>query len=320
MGAPETTQFLPVTATAQIDDAKRQQIAASQALVVDAESLVVDSAPMAEYAHTFLRDVKGRSKMLEAMYDDIAAPFKEGLNRLRGWIKPAIDANNKAEEIVKGKLADFTKKEQERVAAAERARKDAERRAREEAEQQAAAARARAEEAARKAREEAARAEAERARQEEAARVAREAGDKKAAAAAERAAQAAAAEKAKKEEEERQKLAGAEAEATRIQLEAAVRADANNVPVQAAAEIKGFGMRKNWVAELVDGMTPEDAGAAIVRAICGLPANAPLPRADLLALLPLDMKVAGKLAKAQEKSFSVPGLVAINRPVATSRG
>jgi hypothetical protein len=39
-------------------------------------------------------------------------------------------------------------------------------------------------------------------------------------------------------------------------------------------------------------------------------------RTDLLALFKLDMSAANRLAKAQKKGMKVPGLQAVNRPVA----
>lgn len=312
MGAAEQ-HFQPLQLNVALDDARQQHLAQALAVVADADALVVDSAPMAIYANDVLRDVKQRKARIEAMHEDIVGPIRLALSNAWKWFTPAIEANDKAEKIIKDKLAAFTKAEQERVASEERMRKEEARRAREQADRDAAAARARAEEAARKAREEAARAEQERARQEEVARVAREAGDKKGAAEAERKAQTAAAEKARKEEEERQRLAAADGEANRIQLEAAVRAQAAEKPIAAAAEVKGFSMRKNWGAELADNVSDDQAKAEIVKAIAA-------GRNDLLALLTLDMKAANKLAKALEKSFSVPGLVARNDPTATSRG
>lgn len=313
MGAPETIPVQPLSVTLALDPQMQQHLAEASGIITHVESIEIDSPAMAEYANGELRQIIERKKRIEAMKKDFVAPAKLIVANAEKWFDPSLDAHAKAEQIVKGKLGDFTKKEHERVAAEERARREAERRAREEAEQAAAAARARAEEAARKAREEAAKAEAERKRQEELAAKARADGDKRAAADAERRAQTAAAERAKKEEEERQRLAGAEAEANRIQLEASAKAQAAALPVQEAAKVEGFSMRKNWVAELADGHDEDRVKALIVEAISG-------GRRDLLSLLALDMKTAGKLAKTQEKNFSVPGLVARNNPVATSRG
>lgn len=312
MGAPDP-QFNPIAVTVALDEARQQHLAAAQAVVADAEALVIDGAPMAEYANTMLRDVKGRKTRIEAMHEDIVGPIRLALANARKWFTPAIEANEKAESIIKGKLMDFSRKEAERVAFEERARKDAERRAREQAERDAAAARARAEEAARKARQEAEAAATERKKQEEEAARQRADGNKQAAADAERRAQAAAAEQARKEEEERQRRENAEREAQRIQVESAARAAAAAPIVVAAAEVKGFGSRKNWGAELVEDATEDQAKLCIVKAIAA-------GRNDLLSLLTLDMKAANKLAKALEANFNVPGLKARNNPIPTSRG
>lgn len=313
MGAAEPQAVLqPLNVTVTLDDAKQQHLAAAGAIVAEAKDLVIDSPPMAQFANTFLRDIKTKKTRIQAMHDDIVGPLKLALANAKGWFTPSLDAHDEAEGIVKEKLADFSKREQERAAAEERARRDAERRAREEAEQLAAAARARAEEAARKARQEAAAAEEARRKAEEEARVAREAGNKKAAAEAERRAQAAAAESAKKEEEERQRREGAEREVARIQMESAVKAQASAPVVTAPTTIKGFGMRKNWVAELADDVDEDRAKALIVQAISE-------GRRDLLGLLSLNLPAANKLAKAQEKNFNVPGLKARNDEIATSR-
>lgn len=318
MGAPETQQFQPLQLTVALDEARQQALASANAVVADAEALVVDCAPMAEHANSVLRELKQKKARIEAMHEDIVGPIRLALANARKWFTPAIEASDKAEGIIKKKLSAFLASEQERVAAAERARREVERKAREEAEQQAAAARARAEEGARKARGEAAAAEMERQRQEAEARRAREAGDKRAAAEAERKAQAAAAEKARKEEEERQKIENAEREANRIQMEAAARSSATAAPIEAATTVKGYSMRKNWIAELADDHDAQQALEKVICAIAGV--EKCTGRRDLLSLATLDMKAASKLAKAQEKNFSVPGLRARNAEIANSRG
>lgn len=296
MGAAE--QIPQQNITLALDAAMRQHLASAEAIVGEAEELVVDGALMATHANNFLRDLKARRTRIEAMHDDIVNPVKLALANAKKWFTPSLEAHDKAERIVKAKLADFTRREAERVAAESRARQEAERRAREEAEQQAAAARARAESAAAESRRKAAEA-AERERK------AREEGNARAAAAA-------AAERAKREEEERQRLAEGERKASELQL-AAAAAGQNAEPVREATKVDGFSMRKNWIAELADGKSDDEAKRAIVTAIAA-------GREDLLGLLALDMKAANKLAKALEKNFNVPGLKARNDPVATSRG
>lgn len=318
MGAPETAQFQPMKLTLALDEAHRQHLEASQVIVADAEALVVDSAEMAQYANGMLRDIKGRKTRIETMHEDIVGPIRTALANARKWFTPSIEAHEKAETIVKGKISEFSRKEAERIALEDRRRRDAERQAREQAERDAAAAKARAEEAARKSREEARIAEEERKRQEEAARLARESGDKRAAADAERKAQAAAAENARKEEEARQRTETADNEANRIRLEAETRATANAPTVSTATKIDGFGERKNWLAEFAPDTTEEQALEKVICSIAGVEKLA--GRRDLLSIVALNMKKAKELAKAQEKNFNVPGLQAVNRPIPVSRG
>lgn len=318
MGAPEAP-FQPMQLTVALDEARQQQLAAAQSVVEEANGLEIDSPPMAEYANTLLRDVKERKTRIQAMHDDIVGPIRLALNNAMKWFKPSLESFDVAEGIIKRKLQDFARKEGERIAELERARKAAERAAREEAERQAAAARARAEEAARQEREKSAAAEAERKRLEEAAAKARAEGDAKAAAEADRQAKAKAAEAAQRDERERQQREAAEREAERILMDAAARAQAAAKTVHTATKIAGFTQRKNWIAELDDDTTEVQAVEKIVCAIAGVD-KLPEARKDLLALLALDMKSARARAKALEERFSVPGMRARNNPIASSKG
>lgn len=295
MGAPEP---LPLQVTLQLDESMRQHLAEAHGVVALAESYVVDSAPMAAAANTELRGIKLRRGRIEAMKKDFVRPAKDIIANAEKWFAPSLEAHDKAEAIIKGKLADFTRKEAERVAAERRAQEEAERRAREEADRKAAAERARAEAAAAEARRKAAEA-AERERR------AREEGNARAAAAA-------AAKRAQLEEEERQRLAEGERKAAEAQLAAAAAAQ-NTAPVREAEKVEGFSMRDNWIAELAPGKTEDEAKALVVRAVAG-------GRDDLLSLLKLDLSAAAKLAKALKKNFNVPGLQAVNKPVPVSRG
>jgi hypothetical protein len=295
MGAPETP-FQPIALTVALDDARQQQLAAALAVVEDAQSLVIDSPQMAEYANTFLRDVKTRKERVEAMHEDICGPIRLALANARKWFTPSIDANDQAERIVKAKLSAWTQQQARIADEARRKAAEEARRVREEAERKAAAERARAEQAAAEARrkaEDAAKREAE----------AKATGNARAAAAA-------AAERARREEEERQKREDGERKAQEIEMAAA------SAPVAIIEEQKGpagFSMRKNWIAELAPDTSEDDAILQIVRALAG-------GRTDLVSLLDIDWKAAKQLAKAQEKNFNVPGLKARNDPVPTSRG
>lgn len=296
MGAPDP-QFQPIALTVTLDEARQQQLAAANAVVADAEALVVDGPEMAEYANTTLRELKARKERVEAMHEDICGPIRLALANARKWFTPSIDAFDRAEKIVKAKLGAWTQEQQRIAEEARRKAAEEARKAREEADRKAAAERARAEQAAAEARKKAEAAEAARLKAEAEGNA--------------RAAREAAASKAKAEEEERQRLAAGERKAQELELAAA--AAAPTAVVEAPKAPAGFSMRKNWIAELAPDTSEDDAKLAIVRAIAG-------GRNDLLALLELDMKSATKLAKALETKFNVPGLKARNAPVPTSRG
>lgn len=307
MGAPEILPSQPLHVTLALDHAMAQHLASANAIVAEAESLEVDSLPMAEYANGFLRELKAKKTRIEQMHDDIVNPVKLALANAKKWFTPSIDAHDQAERIVKGKLADFTRKEAERVAAERRAQEEAARQRREQAERDAAAAQARAAAAAAESRRKAAEA-AEKERQALAAGNAR-------------AAAAAAAERAKQEEAERQKIAEGERKAAEAQLAAAA---APVVEVREAEKIAGFSMRSAWEAERT---APDDATAIrlIAEAICGVrvaDSKAVLTgtqRHDLIALLKIDTAAANRLAKALKGSFNVPGFRAVDKPVPVSR-
>lgn len=314
MGAPDN---LPLTASLQVTPELLDGLKKESTALEDAQAYVIDSQEMAVIVNGNLQDVKRRLKVVEEWDERFAAPIRQLEETRTALFGPAKKALLAAEAHSKTLLKDWTEKERVRVAAENRAREDAARRAREQAERDAAAARARAEEAARKARQEAEAAEAERRRQEAEAVRLREAGDKKAAADAERKAQAAAAEKAKREEEERQRQAEGERKAAEIQMAAAAAAEAAPA-VAAPQKLAGYSERKNWVAELDDDTTVDQALEKVICAIAGV--EKCTGRRDLMSLTTLDMKQANKWAKAQESKFSVPGLKSRNAPISSSKG
>lgn len=268
---------------------------AADAVVEDARLLVIDTADMADVANEEMRAAKGQAKRLKELRDLFIAPARQIIETADGLFKPRIDALIAAEGIYKTKLLEW-KSEQDRIAAEAQRKAAAEaRRLREEAEAKAAAERAKAEQIA-----------AEKRRQAE---VAAEAQRKAEAEGNQRAAQAAAARQAKLEEEARQSTDRAEATAAELTMVAAAAAP---VVVSVPSAPAGFSARKNWLAELGDGVTEAQAIALIAAAITS-------GRADLITMLKLDMSAASKLAKAQEQHMSVPGLRAVNRPIATSR-
>lgn len=274
-----------------------------------AQTYVIDSPEMAVEANTELQDVKRRLKLVEDWRERFLAPVRQLTDTANEFFNPARQALQGAEAHLKTALLGWNKKEEERVAAERRNAEEAARRARAEAEAQAAAQRARAQQEADEKRRQAALAEAERQRQEREAVRLRAEGNAKAAAEAARAAATAAAESAKREEEAQAKIEAGEAKAQQTTMAAAA------IPMEVVAgpaKLAGFGSRENWGAELAPGKTEDEVKVAICSAIAG-------GRTDLFALIALDMKAAGKLAKALKANFNVPGLNAVNRPVAASR-
>lgn len=278
-----------------MDEALQASLRRHIGVVAEAEACTVDSQEMAEIANTEMRGVIVRRKALEGERKGFLEPAQSIIERAKNLFSPAIAALERAEGIYKAKLLNFQQDQQRKADEARRAAEDAARKARQVAEAQAAAERARAEEQAREARRRAEEAEAARRKAEAEGNV--------------RAAAAAAAEKAKAEERERAVLENGEAKAMQAQLAAANVQPA--VPVPEPTKIAGFSSAKNWIAELAPGFDEEKAKDAIVVAIA-------TGRRDLLSVLALDMKAAGKLAKALEKNFNVPGLTARNNPTARS--
>lgn len=260
-----------------------------------AKAYVIDTPEMATLANDELKKRKQIITRLKELKAGFVAPAKQIIANAEALFDPAISANQGAEVFLKGALTTWTQ-EQERIAAeARRLDEEEARKARQKAEAEAAAARARAEEQARAARAEAEAAEKRRLEAEAAGNA--------------RAAAAAAAEAAKLNAKAESVVENAEAHAQEVVLTAAASAE---VVVPAAQKLAGFSTRDNWVAELAPNITNEGAILAIVREIAA-------GRNDLLPMLQLDMSAAGRLAKALRGSFKVPGLVAVNRPVAASR-
>lgn len=289
------TQDLILKAELQPTPEMQQLLATGGGIVEEARALIIDSPDMAEVAAEDMRSVKARAKRLKELRDLFVAPAKQIIETADGIFKPQITALVEAEGVYKGKLMAWTT-EQERIAAEARRKAEAEARAlREAAERQAAAERAKAEAEA-----------AEKRRQAEAAAAAQRKAEEEGNA---RAAKAAAAKAAALAEEARQVTDNAEAKVAELTMTAAAAAP---VAIAQAAKPSGFSARKNWVAELDDGVDETRAVVLIAQAITG-------GRADLIGLLKLDLSAASRLAKAQEQHMSVPGLRAVNRPIAASR-
>jgi len=283
-----------------------------------ARQYVIDGPEMAQAANSELKDIKRRLKLVEDWRERFIEPARMMVNTANEFFNPARQSLTAAEAHLKNALLGYQKKEQERIDAERRTHEDAERKVRQEAEQRAAAERARAEEQAREARAKAAAAEeAKRKAAEDAERLRRE-GNAKAAAEAEARARAAAAEEAKQQEKAVAAIENGEAKATAAQLEGAIVAQAAP-PVQEQTKLTGFGSRENYVPEFKPGMDEDKVKELIVAAIAGIEAL-PAARRDLLGTLSLDMKSLTRIAKAQKQHFNVPGMVARDKPVATSRG
>jgi len=118
------------------------------------------------------------------------------------------------------------------------------------------------------------------------------------------------AERARQEEAERTRVEEGEARAQQATLQAAA---SGPVAVAAPAKIAGFSSRDNWVADFEPGKTEDDVKLWIIKAIVTGGRN------DLLSLISLDAGAVKRLAKALRVNFNVPGMKAVNKPVAASR-
>lgn len=260
-----------------------------------ARAFVIDGPEMAQAANDELKSIKARIVQVKKWREGFIEPAQKIMENARNLFNPAIQSLEAGEKYLKDALLTYTA-EQERLAAEARRKAEEEaRKARQEAEAKAAAERARAAELAAAAQREAE--EAERRRQE-----AEAAGNARAAAAA-------AAEAAKAAAKATDIVANAEVKAQETVLMAAA---APVTPVVEATKLAGFSMRDNWGAELAPGKTEEAAVLEIARAIAA-------GRTDLAPMLKVDFSAANRLAKALKGSFNVPGLVAKNNPVASSR-
>lgn len=292
----QTPMPAPMNVSLVMTPAMYSNLQREQGALSVAEAYEIDSPDMAVAANSELTSVKARLKQVTIWRDGFVDPAKQIIENAKSLFNPALDALKLAEGTLKARLMAWQDKETKRIDDARRAQEEIERKARQKAEQEAAAARAKAEQEAADARR--------KAQEAEQARVKAEAEGNAAAA------KAAAAEAAKQSEKALAAVENGEAKAQATEMAAAA---AVTVPVEIApAKLDGFSTRENWIAEL-QFRDDESATVALIAAI--------LPqRPDLISLLKLDMTAANKLAKAQKKHFNVPGLNAINKPVAASRG
>lgn len=285
---------LPLSVTLTMDEGTRNVLAQDEHALETARAYEIDSPTMADLANEELRGVKSRIKRLKELKEGFVAPAKQILENAAALFNPALESLTAAEGVLKVALTNWTT-EQERIAAeARRLAQEEQRRAQQEQERIAAVERAKAQEKAR---------EQERIAQEaENARLAAiEAGNAK-----EAAKQAALA-------------ASATEKALAVVENAEVKAMESQVAVQAAAsviaapqKIAGFSTRDSWSAELAPGETEAGAVTKIALAIAS-------GRTELAGQLMRNTPSNNQLAKALKGAFNVPGLVAVNKPVAASR-
>ena len=282
---PESLQVaLPVTGELM------QKIKLPGAVLV-AEAYEIDSSDMAQLAANERTGWAKRIDDLKAMQRDFVEPARLILERAKKWWNPPIADLEAGREILGKKLLEWDQKEKARIIAENTAREAIARKLRQEAEAKAAAERARAEEQAREARRKAEEAERERLRAEAEGNA--------------RAAAAAAAARAKAEEAERAAIENGEARAQEAQLQAAAQVAA--APVAEPVKISGQALRDNWIAELLPGITEDQARALIVAEAANRP--------ELLGVLKLDTGAVNKMAKALKGAMRVPGFAAQNRPL-----
>lgn len=294
----------------QMDGTIQRQLTVLEGAMVEAQAYEIDSPEMAEIVNAELRSVIQRKKQVKEWKEGFVAPAKTIISNAEKLFDPALVALGDAEIHHKGLLKGWTEKEEWRITDQRRKAEDEARRIRQEAEQKAAAERARAEQQAAEERRKAEAAEQERQRAEVEAARARTDGDKQAALAAERRAAAAAAEAAKRDELARAKTEEGEAKAQNAELSAMATIQAA-APATVTSTPSGFGLKTNWVARL----KPYTKEIDVIKAIAAELAARP----ELVSYLLLNIGAASKAAKAMRENFNVPGLIAVNERISTSR-
>ncbi len=292
----------------EMDEVTRGQLVSFETILEVVNEYVVDSPAMAQLANDELRTIKTKIVKVDEMRKGFIAPARQIIAHAEALFDPALKALRQAETLLKDRLGTFAQEQQRLADESRRAQEAAERKIRQEAEQKAAAERARAEQEA-----------SEKRRQ---ATVAEEARKKAVAEGDSRAAVAAAAQSARLEEEARARQEEGEIKAAAAQLAAAASVSAQ-APTLVAAKIDGFSMRDSWQVEL-----ERDEAYAIRRIameFIGVDQNESgelffkPPRAELIGLLAFNAPSANKMAKALKNNLNVPGLRAVNKPIAASR-
>ena len=275
-----------------VSDKIKSQLHVGNDAVALAQGFEIDSPEMADIAAKQRKEFDAQIKQMKKLQSDLVEPAMTIVERAKAIFTPTIKGLTTAKNVLGEKLLKWSAEEERRIAAERREREEAARKARQEAERKAAEAQARAEERAREARKAAEEAEAIRKRAE---------ADGNA-----RAAAAAAAKKAAAEERARSERENAAIKAAEEQAKAAAQVVESKPE---AVKVAGFTTRENWVAEFEPGLDEAD----VIRKIAAELPNRP----DFIGLLGLRMPAANKMAKALKSAFIVPGMKAVNKPIAT---
>lgn len=283
----------PVSATVSFDDESRVHLRSAESSLMIAREFTIESHDDCQEAinerNANLREVQ----WLENRLDFVLAPFTEGVKRVRAIFKPMIDRRRDAIAHLNPLIVSWEMEQRRLEDIAAKKREEEARRVRQETERKAAAAHAEAEEKAAQERRAAEILEAQR-------KQAEEDGNQQAA-------QDAARKAAELREQADHTVETANAEVAQMTLEAAATPSEAPPPRPVMA---GNQLRTKWVAELMPTYTEEQAKFQIVRAI------ASENRMDLLGVIRMDMPALQKIASGLKKNMSVPGYMAIDRPIA----
>src|SRR5258708_7123566 len=274
-----TPEPLALSISLIVPDHMRQQLSAGEKALEAVKDYKIEDADTAQAIAEEMNGYKRAIEFLKGWREKFLAPARQQVETANEFFNPGIKGYEGAETRCKMLLSDWDVRERKRIAFENSKREELARRLRQEAEAKAAAELTRA-------REEAAEKE----------RKAREAEEKGQAARA-----------ARLREEARAAEETGAAKAREAHLEAAARTEAVRVVEQ--TKIAGTQMRDKWVFEFAPGVT--DFGIAkkmIVDAIAK-------GRVDLLGYLDLNEIALRKAAEGLHEGMSVPGFVAINRPI-----
>ncbi|MGH8908309.1 MAG: hypothetical protein ACRD0K_17820 [Egibacteraceae bacterium] len=285
-----------LTVSVSIDDAAQALLRAGSNSLAVAEAYEIDSPEMAQSASLELANLSTTAARLKALEDYLLEPAKLMVERIKNVVQPARKAVASADTMIRGRLSDYMKRQQEQAEAARRAQEEVARKAQAAAAAAAAAARAEAEVRAAAEREKVARALA-------ALEAAQAAGKKSEM--ARLSAQAAAA-----QERAQAAVEAGEAKANEAVMEAAAATVAAPVVV---SKVSGAGLRDKWEAERTAATDHEAIRAIAVHMVMHA-------RPDLVAYLKLDESALNKSAAAQKTAFDVPGFKAVNNQVLARSG